>query len=216
MKAIITGMHRSGTSMVTGLLQRCGLHLGSNLISGLVDNPKGHYEDRTFVRINDALLAINGGSWHTPPKEVRITERIWGEMLRFVASWPTNKPVGWKDPRACLTLHLWARAIAHEGQSLRVVVVNRRFDEVAASLKARNGFEEDRSRELCFTYMREMMRNIQGQRWCVTIYSDYFNDWTTALGEVVDFLDLRMPDDPGPLREFIESRLWHHRAEDPA
>lgn len=216
MKVIITGMHRSGTSLVTGLLQKCGLYLGANLISGLADNPKGHFEDRTFVRINDALLAINGGSWHTPPKEVRITERIWGDMLRFVASWPSNKPVGWKDPRACLTLHLWARAVAHEGQELRVVAVNRRFDEIAASLKIRNGFAEERSRELAFTYMREMMKNLQGQRWCVTLYGDYFDEWLVTLREVTDFLDLKIPDNLAPLRDFIDPKLRHHRAEGPA
>src|SRR5262245_37878566 len=56
----VTGMHRSGTSMVTHLLHVCGLHLGdeSLLKAAADDNPEGFWEHEEFVGINDELLAL--------------------------------------------------------------------------------------------------------------------------------------------------------------
>jgi len=102
MKIFILGMHRSGTSMVTGILNKCGLYLGSNLLMGARDNPTGHFEDRRFINLNNQILKRNGGSWHNPPEKIIRWPRV--EMKDFVNSWDIGRLVGWKDPRTCITL----------------------------------------------------------------------------------------------------------------
>ncbi|MEY2858272.1 MAG: hypothetical protein RLZZ74_2584, partial [Cyanobacteriota bacterium] len=42
---IITGMHRSGTSLTASLLQSAGVNLGDRLMSEDRGNSKGHFED---------------------------------------------------------------------------------------------------------------------------------------------------------------------------
>ena len=42
---IVLGMHRSGTSALTGVLNRVGVNLGDNLVAPEADNPAGYWEN---------------------------------------------------------------------------------------------------------------------------------------------------------------------------
>jgi hypothetical protein len=46
---IITGMHRSGTSLTAAFIHKIGLDLGDNLLKYNYWNPKGYFEDIDFV-----------------------------------------------------------------------------------------------------------------------------------------------------------------------
>ena len=59
----ILGMHRSGSSALAGSLYHCGLPLGNNLLMGLSDNPKGHFEHRAVLAVNEHILGCLVQSW---------------------------------------------------------------------------------------------------------------------------------------------------------
>ena len=75
--ACITGVHGSGTSMVTRLLRSCGLDLGpeSDLMPPAPDNPDGFWENLSFVEMNDELLNELGGAWDLPPRSTRFADK---------------------------------------------------------------------------------------------------------------------------------------------
>ena len=54
----ILGMHRSGTSCLTGSLQEAGLELGEHHTWNPY-NRKGNRENQDFVDLHDAILAAN-------------------------------------------------------------------------------------------------------------------------------------------------------------
>jgi len=60
---IVLGMHRSGTSAFTGVLNILGVELGSNLMEPTKENPRGYFEKRAVMEINDEILNILGSSW---------------------------------------------------------------------------------------------------------------------------------------------------------
>lgn len=62
---VVLGMHRSGTSAVARALLTLGVNLGRNLMGGSPDNPKGYWENRVFVKINERLLSSLGLRWHS-------------------------------------------------------------------------------------------------------------------------------------------------------
>jgi hypothetical protein len=213
MKVIVTGMHRSGTSMMAGLLMKCGLYLGNNLIGILHDNPKGHFEDRNFMRINAEIFEANAGRWGMPPKKIEIVPpKLINQMRAFVGMWPKDRPVGWKDPRACLTVQIWRGLI--EPESLKVVHIKRPAMEIAHSLKKRNKFRIQKSLDLTKFYLDRFYKNVDGIPYIETSYHDYFNDWRSTLGSVCEFIGLRIPKDIKPITDFIEPKLWHHREKD--
>ena len=65
---VVLGMHRSGTSAVTRILNLLGADVGpeDDLLTEY-DNPSGHWESKALVACNDRILAAFGRSWDFPP-----------------------------------------------------------------------------------------------------------------------------------------------------
>jgi hypothetical protein len=130
----VAGMPRSGTSLVTQLLHRCGLNLGppEQLMHANVNNQDGFWENLRFVRLNERLLATSGGTWFAPPATLRPTPKITAEAASIVAQFEGQEPWGWKDPRNALTLPFWGALLP----SMKVLVCIRHPVETASSLVA--------------------------------------------------------------------------------
>ena len=61
---IVLGMHRSGTSALTGVLSYLGADPGPSLIPGIEGiNPKGFWEHSEIVKVHNNLLTALGSSW---------------------------------------------------------------------------------------------------------------------------------------------------------
>src|SRR4051794_6148952 len=106
MPICITGMHRSGTSMVARLLHASGLHLGaeSDLMAPQPDNPDGFCEHLKFLAINEDRLNGQGGGWDYPPAPEFLAYEGACGLLRhraeaLVHEFEGHEPWGWKDPR---------------------------------------------------------------------------------------------------------------------
>ena len=57
---LVSGFHRSGTSLVAKTLEANGVSMGNSLMGASFANKEGHYEDIPLVNIHDAMLAANG------------------------------------------------------------------------------------------------------------------------------------------------------------
>lgn len=149
---LILGMHRSGTSCLAGSLEEAGLYLGE-VNTAAPHNAKGNRESRVIMELQDDLLRANGGDWDAPPGEV-----IWPVDYRarrdaIIATYPTDRVWGFKDPRTLLTLSGWLEALP----SVRFVGTFRHPLAVAASLHARNGVAVEKSLALWETYNRLLL-----------------------------------------------------------
>ena len=118
---IVLGMHRSGTSAVTRIVNLLGAGLGpdDDLLTEF-DNPAGHWESIRLNRCNDRILAAFGRSWDFPPwldpgweHSPRAT-RLLPDMAETFTGVYSSDPWVWKDPRTCLTLPLWRRVLDPE------------------------------------------------------------------------------------------------------
>lgn len=141
MPVCITGMHRSGTSMVAKMLSSCGLYLGaeSALVAFSRDNANGYWENRNFVSINNEILKGLGSAWDYPqhlPEEWQADQRILGhgdQVRVLLQEFKNHEPWGWKDPRTCLTLPFWMSILPQT----KVVICLRNPLEVVLSLHRR-------------------------------------------------------------------------------
>lgn len=145
---LTTGMHRSGTSLLSHLLWRCGAWLGGPLDTApLASNETGHWEHRDVVALQEGLLDDLGRTWHRDgdlplPGSWRAwpESRAAGERLLALAASALRERDHWatKDPRAAQLLPLWQEVAARLGAELRVVLALRDPRAVAASLARRN------------------------------------------------------------------------------
>jgi len=53
---LITGMHRSGTSLLGSILPACGVTMPGPLISGDHNNPEGYFERSDITELQEQLL----------------------------------------------------------------------------------------------------------------------------------------------------------------
>ena len=62
---LVLGMHRSGTSAITRVLNLLGVELGAHLMPAAAGNNEGGFwEHMRVVEIHEALLHALGRSWH--------------------------------------------------------------------------------------------------------------------------------------------------------
>jgi len=211
MKIFIIGMHRSGTSMITGILHKCGLELGGNLLMGARDNPLGHFESRRFIRINQEILIANGGRWFSPPKNIRFYPGMKKKMREFVKDFNPQKISGFKDPRVCLTFPLWREVIHPE--PIKAVMVVRPFLAIARSLQRRNDFNIAKGERLADHYVRSAFAAVNkcGVPYVTAVYHRFFKDWRRELEPILKFTGLKLPADTSSIEKFIDERLWHFR-----
>lgn len=207
------GMHRSGTSLVTGILQRCGLHVGTNLLMHARDNPKGHYEEKRFLNLNNQLLIFNGGSWHKPPDAIAYAG-LKPQMKEFLKREEWKREfVGWKDPRICLTFPLWHELIQPE--KIKIVHIIRPLEEVAMSLVKRNKFTYRRSLELGRFYGRHAHSHAhrKGCSQFVTYFKSYFAPrCEVEIEALCEFIGLPSPKKKMKrIKNFITPELRHFK-----
>ena len=110
---IITGMHRSGTSLTTSLLQSTGIYIGDRLMDGGNGNTKGHFEDLDFVELHRRCLTqqgVNREGW-TTQNNFAFTSEYFVQAKNLIKA-KNNQPIwGWKDPRTTLFLDAWQNLI---------------------------------------------------------------------------------------------------------
>ncbi|MFN3653067.1 MAG: sulfotransferase [Armatimonadota bacterium] len=154
---ILIGMHRSGTSLVAGMLHALGVYMGPDLRFPAPSDPPevqealrraGYGEALPFREINESLLKSARAEWDrvTPFLQARgRAEDPYGERLlralegrsgeEFLAGRPEGwrGAWGWKDPRTSLTLPYWLKAFPQA----RLIHVRRDPEAVARSLARR-------------------------------------------------------------------------------
>ena len=105
---IITGMHRSGTSLVASLLQRLGVDIGENLLGPGEGNPRGHFEDLDFVRFHEDWLHRCGQRMLLQNEfRPRVSSEERDRARRLITSRQGQGLWGFKDPRTSLFLPFW-------------------------------------------------------------------------------------------------------------
>jgi hypothetical protein len=139
---VITGMHRSGTSLVTQWLHKCGLHLGDQFLGAGIGNTDGHFEDVDFVEAHRAILReltgndeglLNLDNLCIPAGQEKILQALTARKQSAQVQW------GWKDPRTCLFLDAY-RVILPEAKYL---VILRDYKSVVSSLLSRRFKQSD-------------------------------------------------------------------------
>jgi hypothetical protein len=145
---VVLGMHRSGTSCLSRIVNLSGAGLSVPVAGPNESNPAGHWEPLAGVAINDLILYINGGTWEDPPlcRHCPFWMRI--KMRRFLGSLHWGGTAVWKDPRTVLTFPFWKPLL----RNYHILVTFRHPLSVARSLQRRDGFPLDRGLRLWRQY----------------------------------------------------------------
>lgn len=169
-------MHRSGTSLISNWLYRCGLQLGEHLLEPGNGNVEGHFEDVEFLKMHEEILTSNDfpATGYVYDKVIDISTYQL-EKLKSVIKVKNQryKQWGWKEPRTCLFLDLYRELLPNS----KYLIIVRDYPAVVNSLLKRDfAFYEEkylrrkRLPRLLWLYFR---RN----RICRKFYKTYAADY---------------------------------------
>jgi GT2 family glycosyltransferase len=223
---LIAGMHRSGTSALARVLNLLGADIGTGLLPGRTDNPRGYWEAEAVVALNEECLAHHGRSWHDPrplPEgwmETPWTQQ-WRERLRaLIAERYAGTPLLLvKDPRIARLLQAWLEELRALGITPHVIITLRHPDEVAASLGKRKHqpLPPAHSRLLWMAHLLDAESASRGVSRAFVSYNRLLDDWReTARGLATRFA-IEWPQAPeqtaADIDAFLLRDLRHHQAQ---
>jgi len=219
---VVLGMHRSGTSAITKSLELLGVGLGSNLHPPGFDNPKGFWEDRACIDINNQLLELLGSSydrlnlaWDTIPANAKVDnlrmlaiQHITRKLIESNGIW------GFKDPRTCRLLGFWKEVFLAIECDVGFVIAVRNPASVAASLMARNNIPAEKSYFLWLQHVLPPLNFVKTASHVVVDYDDFLNDPYLQVSRISTKLGLVLPDRKSLItrdfeNNFLNSELRH-------
>ncbi len=220
---LVLGMHRSGTSAITRVLNLLGVELGSDLMPAGPDNPAGFWEHHGVVQAHDQLLAALGRSWDDPramPEgwlasdaashaRLVLKDILRGEFAG-VPLWAV------KDPRLCRVLPLWRALLPELGVEPRMLLVSRNPHEIAGSLQRRDGMPKPISELLWARYLLDAVSGSEGCTRVLVQYDALLDNWRAVVDTLSRDLGLQLPIDARAAAEvdaFLDPRLRHHHSQ---
>ena len=217
---VVTGMHRSGTSMVTQLLAHAGLWLGpeEKLMPAKPDNPDGFYEHLDVVWIHNALLQQHHGGWDFEPTFTNnwqqaesisdLKSRAISTCKKISSGKNKHQAWGWKDPRTCFFLPFWHSLMP----DMKHVICVRNPLAVAQSIRARNNNSLPFGLDLWERYNSNLLNHVRAGSFVVTHYDSWFIDPQKELLRLTRFLgwEAQKIEEPA-LQTLIKPSYRHHQ-----
>ncbi len=149
----VLGMHRSGTSCLTGLLEDAGVCLG-DVSKKNPYNLKGNQENLRIMHMHDAVLADNEAAWDSPPSNTVLwNEERKKELKTIVTEYAGEHLWAFKDPRALFTLGGWLELLP----ALKLIGTFRHPTAVAQSLHKRGQMPQEKAFDLWLHYNRRLL-----------------------------------------------------------
>ena len=214
-------MHRSGTSALAGTLQRLEVPLGAHLVAPWRDNPGGYFEHAGAVTVHESLLAALGRGWESlepladdwlqSPAALRAAdalEALIREDFGAVPLWAL------KDPRLSRLLPLWHAVLAKLEIRPAHVFMLRHPDEVAGSLRHRDGMGEGYAHLLWLQHYLDAERDTRGHDRMLLAYDRLLEAPAASLQALARDLRIRWPCAPvdAALQAILDPAQRHHVA----
>ncbi|HSC76577.1 MAG TPA: sulfotransferase [Pseudomonadales bacterium] len=215
----VLGMHRSGTSCLTGSLQQGGLFLGKHHTWNEY-NRKGNRENQDVVNLHEAVFKANGLSWKKPvPAGVDASTApsipVWEvqhlERGREILAEYADKALwGFKDPRTLIVLDGWHQLVP----DMEFVGIYRHPMAVAQSLASRPAMPVsiEEGLNMWYMYNRELLREYQRHAFPIVCF-----DWSEEhFHRALDVLHAQLGLRPIPPEERFYTSELHKQSADQA
>lgn len=213
-------MHRSGTSALTGLLEKSGVYLGKNLLPPMKGvNEKGFFENYDIVFLHNRILEYIGSHWIDPrplPKFDFTDNNIlsFQNKLEKILCQDLVDHTFWgvKDPRMCRLFPIWKNTIMNLGSDSNFILIFRHPDEVAESIFKRDGINKETTYISWLWHVLESERFTRDFKRVLIFYDDLLSSTTNTFNKIQKTLQISFPNQNFS-DSFIKSSYKHHKAD---
>jgi hypothetical protein len=233
----LAGFHRSGTSLLASGCNSLGYSVGSGaLLAAGDDNPKGYYENRSLVRINERIQRQVLSDWDDiffslGERADTVFHDVSPRISKFLEEEFLIDPAPnylLKDPRILQTYRIWKESIQAMGHALpEIIFIFRNPLECANSQQRRYqnsyagegdpfhyfGADLRETLLLWYVYTMRFLMTLGGERMIAVSYADLLNDPATVLRRLGDWsgIEAEATEIERFVNEFFEKGLRHHQ-----
>jgi hypothetical protein len=222
----VLGLGRSGTSALTRILSLCGATLPTGLLGATANNPRGCWEPRAAIHLNEAILRRHGSSGYDltlrlqeggafdPEENAACVEKI----RAFLSTLPAAPVVVIKEPKMTALSGMWFEAARLAGFDVAAVIAVRHPHDAVASLVTRAtrqnyvrvSPELGSAWWLKYTLLAE--RDTRGVPRVFVEYANVLEDWRREVKRISAALAIDLSaEDEDAVDEFLTPDLQHHR-----
>lgn len=197
---VVLGMHRSGTSALSGVLSILGAAPPNSLMPATDSNAKGYFESSAIYELHQELLTEAGSRWDdwlpiTPTwfdstSAVTFRERAAETVTQEFGS---SQLFVLKDPRICRLLPFWDQVLQDLSVEPYYVLSLRHPFEVANSLHRRYLFDCNLGLLIWLRHVLQAEADSRGKTRCFTTYSELLTNWGHVVERIQSELDLTLP-----------------------
>jgi hypothetical protein len=197
---LVLGMHRSGTSALTRVLNLLGCALPSELVEPNDSNETGHWESAEAVALNDRILESAGSRWDDwgPINSDWRQSSARDDMIAEVGDLLTGhtklgRLFALKDPRLCRIADVWLDAMQTAQITPLITMIIRNPDEVAQSLESRDLMARGYGQLLWLRHVLDAEHLSRGQRRVVVTYDQLMTNWYDVADKIKTGLGVAFP-----------------------
>ncbi|UCN00603.1 glycosyltransferase [Sulfurimonas sp. SWIR-19] len=216
---MILGMHRSGTSALTGLLQYLKVSLGNKTAGPADDNVQGFFENENIVKYNEKILASLGTQWDTiyfdyNKVQENITVAQKEELKQLLESEFSEETLfAIKDPRICYLFPLYAEILLNLKVNIKILLPYRNPLEVAKSLHVRNNFTQEKSELLWLSYFLHAEKHSRNYHRLFLNFDDLLRFPEKSIKSIDEKLNTNLLKEyaakKGQIEKFLDKNLKH-------
>jgi hypothetical protein len=215
----VLGMHRSGTSAVARGLRTLGVQLGPNLMGAGVDNPRGYWEDLDIVALNEEMLQSLDMRLESlaPLTQADVANLLQNGFQERALSLLQSKVerykfFAFKDPRTAKLWPFWRQLVPLLQADVSCIIVLRHPNNVAESLRKRNGIDVFYGHLMWITHMVPIAVETPGCKKFVVEYDRLLTNPRGELERMSRFLSMKINPSEAESYEmnFLDFRLRHN------
>lgn len=219
---LVAGMHRSGTSAATRVINLLGADITRDLMPTAVGvNDRGYWESRKVADIHDRLLHALGSSYDDPlplpdfwfqTGAAREAKRQLADEIK--KDFSDSDLFVIKDPRITRLLPLWLSLLGELETEAVVAIPVRNPLEVAASLNRREGLSAAQALHLYIRSYLEVELASWGRRRFFIRYDQLLSDWRILETKLAKYVGHSLRPKQGAVGEicdFLTYDLYHNR-----
>lgn len=187
MNVVVLGMHRSGTSLLIGLLEVHGFQLGEVSNQTSVLKPTGTKENLAIRALNNQLLKAADSDWLNPQIPQKLSKSLaykiedQAEKILKITNWAL------KDPRMVFTYPIWCNYL----EDHKIIGTIREPLGVAISLHKKNGIEIEEGMEIWYRYNKQLLSLWQKHRFPLVVFCVAKESYLDQIKSIFKYLGIQ-------------------------
>jgi hypothetical protein len=230
---VVAGPHRSGTSLVAGLLGNSVGVLPTDLMRPALSNAKGFNESWSIVHFNESIFREIGLTWDSiePTGKQILKEsfkkRFYSNCLDCLrANFPESaknesESIVLKDPRFCRTFPIWKKALLDLRYEIKVVIPLRSPVDVMHSLMKRDEIDSASAVLIWYWHIVEILIHTEGMDISFIFYDQLLDnppehmrmslniEISDSVASIIDRKLNHSKNSESPTQTFLEDEPFH-------